>query len=88
METQKICQSCEMPMTDGDFGTNAGGGANQEYCKYCYQNGRFSREETLEELIESSVPFMVGGADGFTEEQARKLLWETLPQLKRWKREE
>ena len=88
METQKICQSCGMPMNEEDFGTNADGGANQEYCKYCYQNGRFSREETLEELIESSVPFMVGGADGFTEEQARKLLWETLPQLKRWKREE
>ena len=44
METQKICQSCGMPMNEEDFGTNADGGANQEYCKYCYQNGRFSCE--------------------------------------------
>ena len=61
METQKICQSCGMPMKEEDFGTNAGGGANQEYCKYCFQNGRFSCEGTMEEMIESCVPFMAGG---------------------------
>ena len=88
METQKICQSCGMPMNEEDFGTNADGGANQEYCKYCYQNGRFSCEESMEEMIESCVPCMVGGESGFTAEQARELLWKTLPHLKRWKRKE
>ena len=87
METQKICQSCGMPMKEEDFGTNAGGGAHQEYCKYCFQNGRFSCEGTMEEMIESCIPFMVDGASGFTAEQARELLQKTLPQLKRWKRD-
>ena len=41
----------------------------------------------MEEMIESCVPFMAGGASGFTAEQARELLQKTLPQLKRWKRD-
>ena len=85
METQKICQSCGMPMKEEDFGTNAGGGANQEYCKYCFQNGRFSCEGTMEEMIEICVPPMVQSNQGMTPEQAREMMRQFFPHLKRWK---
>ena len=36
----KICQSCGMPIgSKDDFGTNADGSINEDYCKYCYVNG-------------------------------------------------
>ncbi|MBU4293030.1 MAG: zinc ribbon domain-containing protein [Actinobacteria bacterium] len=32
-----FCQSCSMPMMKPeDFGTNADGSKNEEYCTYCF----------------------------------------------------
>jgi hypothetical protein len=37
MENMVFCQSCGMPLSKGeDFGTNAGGSKNDDYCVYCY----------------------------------------------------
>jgi len=34
---EKICQSCAMPMNkEEDFGTNADGSKNEEYCTHCF----------------------------------------------------
>ena len=34
----KFCQSCGMPLQAEDqWGTNADGSLNEEYCCYCYQ---------------------------------------------------
>ena len=38
-ENQKFCQSCAMPMTDEQFGTNADGSKNEDYCIYCFKDG-------------------------------------------------
>jgi hypothetical protein len=46
-----------MPMTeDSLFGTNIDGTKNEDYCCYCYQEGRFTSEETTEEMIEICIP--------------------------------
>ena len=37
----KFCQSCGMPLTDDVLGTNADGSKNEEYCMYCYKDGKF-----------------------------------------------
>lgn len=79
-----ICQSCGMPMTPEDFGTNKDASANEEYCKYCFKDGAFTSDETLEEMIESCVKFMAEPGSEFTEEQARQYLQESMPKLKRW----
>lgn len=80
---EKVCQSCGMPMEDESlYGTNADGSRNEEYCKYCFENGAFHKEETMEEMIESCIPFMV--EQGMKAEQARELLSKELPTLKRW----
>lgn len=43
---EKYCQSCAMPMgeTDEMYGTNSDGTKNLDYCKYCYQNGKFTAD--------------------------------------------
>ena len=84
---QKICQSCGMPMIIGeDFGTNAGGSRNEEYCTYCFQNGAFALpDETLEGMIERLVA--MSDQWGVSKEEARKTATENLPKLKRWEKE-
>jgi len=75
-----------MPLGEDEslLGTNQDGSRNQDYCTYCYQKGAFSSDETMEEMLESCIPHMVS-EDGMNETQARALLAETLPNLKRWK---
>ena len=80
-----FCQSCGMPLSDpADRGTEQDGSQSQDYCKYCYENGAFTSQSTLEEMIEGCVQFVVPNpypdADA-----ARKAMWEFMPQLKRWK---
>jgi hypothetical protein len=75
-----------MPMGAGDemYGTNADGGKNEDYCKYCYENGAFTADCTMEEMIEFCVPHMAGANSGLSEEEARKNMSEFFPTLKRW----
>ena len=52
MET-KFCQSCGMPMMASEqFGKNENGSINEDYCSYCFQNGNFTQDYTMEEMIE------------------------------------
>jgi hypothetical protein len=85
--TQEIlyCQSCGMPLTEEEFIANDDDSANQEYCKYCYADGNFTMPDiTMEEMIDLCVPYMV--ENGMPEDDARKMMQETLPNLKRWKK--
>ena len=88
---QQWCQSCGMPMgyTEKWLGTNADGTKNPEYCSYCWKDGAFAAPEmTMDEMIEICIPYMVANPKmGFTEESARKLMYEMLPHLKRWKKD-
>ena len=40
---QKFCQSCGMPLTEDVLGTNADGSKNEDYCMYCYKDGKSCR---------------------------------------------
>ena len=83
--SEKICQSCGMPMVEEEhFGKNVDGQKNEDYCCYCYPNGAFSKDETMEEMIESCIPFMIKDGDCADEETARAIMMEFLPNLKRW----
>lgn len=78
---EKFCQSCGMPLTNEVLGTNEDGSLNQDYCQYCYQEGKFAQECTMEEMIEFCVPMM----EEMKPEEARKMMQEFFPHLKRWK---
>lgn len=81
-----ICQSCGFAMDDEKyFGTEADGTKTTEYCRYCYKNGQFNFDKNLDEFIELCVKVMTIENDDITEDQARALLKEKLPTLKRWK---
>lgn len=89
--SDKICQSCGMPLTDvGFFGTNKDETLNDEYCIYCYAFGEFNEDMTMEEMIEVNLEF-AGISEGDEEPQAkvneaREKMLELYPTLKRWKR--
>jgi hypothetical protein len=79
-----ICQCCAMPMQkQEDFGNNADKSKNSEYCRYCYQNGRFTVNMSLEEFIEKQIQIAQEKL-GMPEEKARRMAQTILPTLKRW----
>ena len=85
---EKYCQSCGMLMGDTDelYGTNEDGSRNEDYCKYCYHDGAFAMDCTMEEMIEGCVPMMTGANSGMSEEEARNMMKQFFPELKRWKK--
>lgn len=85
---EEYCQSCGMPMgvTDEFFGFNADGSKNEEYCKYCYDQGRFLGECTMEQMIEFCIPHMIDADNSMTEEKAREMMKNYMPKLKRWRK--
>jgi len=84
----KICQSCAMPMESGEVqGTNADGSRSEDYCHYCFVDGAFTKVETMEEMIETCIPFVSKGDPYPDEETARKAMQEFFPGLKRWRKQ-
>ena len=84
---EKYCQCCGMPMgtTDEMYGTNADGSKSEDYCKYCFENGAFTADCTMDEMIEACVPHMASANSGMSEDEARKMMKGFFPKLKRWK---
>ena len=80
---QLVCQCCGMPLEDEIIGKNADGTLNEDYCKWCYADGTYTYS-SMDELIDVCVPMMT--KEGFTEEQARAYMKQTLPGLDYWKR--
>ena len=81
---QIICQSCSMEMPTKDLrGSNKDGSKNEEYCVYCFENGVFTHNMTLEEVIADSVNYAEEA--GMTKEEMLAGAKEILPTLKRWK---
>ncbi len=80
---QLICQCCGMPLDDSIIGRDKDGALNESYCRWCYADGTFTYSD-MDELIDVSVKHMAG--EGFTEEQARAYMKQTLPTLDYWKR--
>lgn len=82
-EKTVICQSCSMPLEEKDYGTNADGSKNEDYCIYCYKDGKFVNDVSVEEYIEMNIPFAEQA--GMTKEQMREHCEKVFPTLKRWK---
>ena len=85
MENMKFCQSCAMPFEKPeDYGTESCGGKSEDYCCHCYQNGAFTGNQSMDEMIEICVPFTVEAGVHKTAEKARASMQEFFPKLKRW----
>ena len=84
MEDQNYCQSCGMPMAEEIRGTEKDGKISEDYCKFCYENGEFKQDFTMEQMIEFCIPLVVQNSD-MDEQSVTVMLNKFIPQLKRWK---
>ena len=85
----KFCQSCGMPLTEDVLGTNADGSKNEDYCMYCYKDGKFLQDCTMDEMIEHCAQFVNAVNEGLekpiTKEEYIGMMKTYFPQLKRWR---
>ncbi|MDR1954550.1 MAG: zinc ribbon domain-containing protein [Candidatus Methanoplasma sp.] len=90
MSEELICQSCGMPLDSDEVkGTEKNGSWSDDYCVYCYEDGVFTKEMTMEEMIQSNIQFLDQWIEAtgvqMTEEEAIQQLKIFLPTLKRWR---
>ena len=82
-----ICQSCGMPIEKPEqFGTNADGSVNQDYCIYCYKDGKFIDDVSMEEYIDMCSQYWA--QSWMTNEEMKEYCTKLFPTLKRWKKSE
>ena len=81
---QLVCQCCGMPLNeDSMISKEADGSFNEDYCKWCYNDGRFaydSKDSLLDFLI-SHMP----NPESLPDDQRRMQYDGYLSQLKHWK---
>lgn len=81
---QLVCQCCGMPLNeDSMISKEADGSFNEDYCKWCYNDGRFaydSKDSLLDFLI-SHMP----NPENLPDDQRRMQYDGYLSQLKHWK---
>ncbi len=74
-----------MPISSVDqLGKNKDGSINQDYCKYCYDNGEFIDNVSMEKYIEMCSQF--GAQAGMTNDEMKEFCTKLFPILKRWKK--
>ena len=81
---QLICQCCGMPLEDINISKELDGSFNEDYCKWCYADGKYVYT-SLEELLD----FLVGhiSNENHPPEQVRAYLETQLPKLNHWKQD-
>ena len=82
---QLICQCCGMPLEDANISRELDGTFNEEYCKWCYADGKFVYT-SLEELLNFLERHMSN--ETWSPEQIRAYFAEQLPKLNHWKQSE
>lgn len=87
---QKFCQSCAMPLTNEILGTNADGSKNEEYCLYCFKDGSFTGNFTMEEMVEHCSMFIDEVnkhiPKPMTKDEYKQMMLGYFSTLKRWKK--
>ncbi len=76
------CQCCGMPIDDGIMSREPDGEFNEEFCKWCYSDGKYTYSD-MNTLIDFCSEHMAN--ESFSAEQARQYLTAMLPGLKYWR---
>lgn len=86
---QTFCQSCGMPMSAEYNSTNKDGSVNTTYCNYCYKDGEFTSDVTMDEMIlkcaEYVDEFNKDSNTKYTKDEAIAEMKKHFPTLLRWK---
>lgn len=80
---EHYCESCGMLLTPDDCGTGADGAKTDHYCKWCYDQGKYTYETTMGAMIEDCAPRLAENT-GMTLDEAVSLMGAILPHLERW----
>jgi len=78
-----LCQCCGMPLyEDGDVSREPDGTFNEDYCKWCYADGKFTYpdKESLLDFLTAHMP----NPENRPEEERRRLFDGQLSRLKHW----
>ncbi len=71
-----------------DFGTEKDGSPSEDYCVYCYKEGAFLQDCTMDEMIDHCVQFLgefnKDSEKPFSKEEAVAQMKAFFPHLKRW----
>jgi hypothetical protein len=82
------CQSCGMPLVkQGDFGTNADGTANNEFCVYCFADGKYTDLDiTMDEMLKIGLKGIGENSEisKFKKFLIKKIYPYQIKKLKRW----
>ena len=79
---QLICQCCGMPLEDANISREPDGTFNEEYCKWCYSDGKYVYT-SLEELLCFLENHMSN--ETWPPEKVRAYFETQLPKLNHWK---
>ena len=79
-----ICQCCGMPLEDSTLSREIDGAFNEDYCKWCYADGRFTYE-SVEQLTDFLAAHMASPER--SPEQLRAYFEGYLPTLHHWKKD-
>ena len=81
---QLVCQCCGMPLAeDGLLSREADGSINEDYCKWCYADGKFAyaSKDALLDFLVAHMP----DPEGRSDEERRAQIDAYLSQLAHWK---
>lgn len=76
------CQCCGMPIDEGIMSREPDGEFNEEFCKWCYSDGKYTYSD-MNTLIDFCSEHMAN--ESFSAEQAQQYLTAMLPGLKYWR---
>ena len=81
---QLFCQCCGMPLNeDENISRETDGSFNEDYCKWCYDGGKFAytNKDTLLDFLLTHMP----NPDNTPDAERRKTFDSYLSQLKHWR---
>lgn len=87
----QFCQSCGMPLVkDEDCGKETDGSINFDYCQYCYKDGKFTQNFSMDEMIEHCAQFVDEVnkhlPKPMTRDEYKQMMYGYFPMLKRWRK--
>lgn len=90
MNTDKLCQSCAMPLNEkgSDLrGSEKDGSKSSKFCFHCYQNGEYvAPNMTIEEMIALGIDALEKSDGNFIKKFLLKKSYPMLvKQLERWR---
>lgn len=79
-----VCQCCGMPLEDDYISKETDGTFNEEFCKWCYSEGKFVYT-TIDELVDFLIEHSPNGQ--LPKEESRRFYETELSKLRHWRKD-